>query len=136
MSLFHLAKRLQKTDLKLPSFAPGDAVRVTNKILEGDGKYRMQDCYGTLISHRRSRGGAIITIRRTFQGIGLEQTFSTYSPSIHKIEILRGAKTRRAKLYYLRNRKGRAARLRERLKLIGHCSFPKVRPQIRRVSLA
>ena len=116
MSFFQLVKEIQRPNLRLPSFSPGDAVRLNIKIPDGR-KYRIQICYGTLISYRRSRrGGRTFVLRRFFQGIGIEQTFSIYSPLVQKFEILRGAKVRRAKLYYLRNRKGRAARLRERLK--------------------
>ena len=82
-------------------------------IQEGN-KQRVQTYQGTLIAQHRRNRNSTITIRRIFQGVGIERVFLIHSTSIQKIEILRCSKVRRAKLYYLRARKGKATRLRER----------------------
>lgn len=103
-----LAKR-QRTDL--PQFDPGDTVRVHVKIKEGD-KERLQAFEGVVIS--RSRGPqASFTVRKISFGHGVERIFPLNSKVIEKIEVLRSARVRRAKLYFLRARRGKAARLRE-----------------------
>jgi large subunit ribosomal protein L19 len=96
-----------------PTLSLGDLVRVGVLIKEGN-KQRVQVYQGTLISRRRSNLTTTISVRRFFQGVGVERVFLLYSPSIRYIEVLRRAKVRRAKLYYLRNLKGKSARLRER----------------------
>jgi large subunit ribosomal protein L19 len=100
--------------LKTPIPAVGDAVSIDTFILEGE-KYRVQNYCGTLIARHKRGRHTTITVRRVFQGVGIERIFPLYSVSILRIQILRRAKIRRAKLYYLRNRKGQRARLRERL---------------------
>jgi len=101
--------KLQRTDL--PAFKPGDTVRVHVKIKEGD-KERLQAFEGTVIS--RSRGAdASFTVRKISFGQGVERIFPVNSKVIDKIEILRSAEVRRAKLFFLRQRRGKAARLRE-----------------------
>jgi large subunit ribosomal protein L19 len=101
--------RLQRTDL--PQFQPGDTVRVHVRIKEGD-KERLQAFEGTVIA--RSRGPqASFTVRKVSFGHGVERIFPFNSKVIDKIEVLRSARVRRAKLFFLRGRKGKAARLRE-----------------------
>jgi large subunit ribosomal protein L19 len=101
--------KLQRTDL--PAFKPGDTVRVHVKIKEGD-KERLQAFEGTVIS--RSRGPeASFTVRKISFGQGVERIFPVNSKVIDKIDVLRSAQVRRAKLFYLRQRRGKAARLRE-----------------------
>lgn len=106
-----LAENQTKTDL--PDLKSGDTVRVWQKIKEGD-KERLQAFEGVLIARRHGAGvSATITVRRIVSGIGVERVFPIHSPAIDKIEVLRRAKVRRAKLTYLRKRSGKAARMRE-----------------------
>ena len=101
--------KLQRSDL--PAFKPGDTVRVHVRIKEGD-KERLQAFEGTVIS--RTRGpDASFTVRKISFGQGVERVFPVNSKVIDKIEVLRSAQVRRAKLFYLRQRRGKAARLRE-----------------------
>jgi large subunit ribosomal protein L19 len=101
-----------RTDI--PMFGPGDTVRVHAKVVEGN-RERIQVFEGIVI---RRRGGGInenFTVRRiASHGIGVERTFLLHSPRIEKIEVVRTGKVRRAKLYYLRNLTGKAARIKER----------------------
>jgi large subunit ribosomal protein L19 len=100
-----------RTDL--PELASGDTVKVSAKVVEG-GKERVQVFEGTVM---RLRGGGIsrsITVRKIASGVGVERTFMINSPRIEKIEVVRHGRARRAQLYFLRNRVGKAATLRER----------------------
>jgi large subunit ribosomal protein L19 len=104
-----LIAKTQRTDL--PNFAPGDTVRVHVKIKEGD-KERLQAFEGVVIS--RSRGAQpSFTVRKISFGHGVERIFPLNSKVIDKIDVLRSSRVRRAKLYFLRARRGKAARLRE-----------------------
>lgn len=104
-----LAAKLRRTDL--PEFVPGDTIRVHVKIKEGD-KERLQAFEGTVIA--RSRGPhASFTVRKVSFGQGVERIFPAHSRVIDKVEVLRSGRVRRAKLFFLRGRKGKAARLRE-----------------------
>ncbi len=103
--------RFLKTDL--PSFRPGDTVRVHVKIREGD-KERVQVFEGTVIA-RNNRGiSETITVRKISFSIGVERIFPIHAPVVDRIEFVRTGKVRRAKLYYLRQLRGKAARLKER----------------------
>lgn len=106
-----LEKELMRSDI--PVFDPGDSVKVHVKVVEGD-KERIQIFEGVVI--RRSHGGLkeTFTVRKVSQGIGVERTFPVHSPMIGKIEVVRKGKVRRAKLYYLRERSGKSARIEER----------------------
>lgn len=95
-----------------PAFRAGDAVRVHVKIKEGD-KERIQAFEGTVIRIRRGGANATFTVRKISFGQGVERIFPLHSPVIDKIDLVRSGRVRRAKLYYLRNLKGRAARIRE-----------------------
>lgn len=100
-----------RTDL--PVFKPGDTVRVHARVVEG-GRERIQIFEGVVI---KRQGGGItetFTVRKISSGVGVERTFPVHSPRIAKIEVARRGKVRRAKLYYLRERSGRAARIKER----------------------
>ena len=111
MTLIETIEREQlKTDL--PPFKPGDTVRVHVKVVEGE-KERIQVFEGVVL--RRSRGGnrASFTVRKRSYGIGVERTFPLHSPRIAKIEVNARGQVRRAKLYYLRELSGKAARIGE-----------------------
>lgn len=97
----------------LPSIQIGDTVRVGVIIQEGD-KERTQPYEGVVISKRSTGITQSITVRRIFQGVGVERVFLIHSPRIESIKVLRRAKVRRAKLYYLRDRVGKATRLKQR----------------------
>jgi len=97
---------------KVPDFRPGDTVRVHVRLREGEGeKERIQPFEGVVIRRRGRLAGASFTVRRVSFGIGIERIFPVHSPSISQIEVVRQGSVRRAKLYYLRGRKGKAARI-------------------------
>ena len=98
----------------LPKISPGDTVRVYYKLKEGEEKERVQVFEGVVIRRRGSGTSATFTVRKVSFGIGVERTFPLHSPRIEKIEIVRRAKVRRARLYFLRERTSKAARLKER----------------------
>jgi large subunit ribosomal protein L19 len=100
-----------KTDL--PTIHVGDTIKVGVKIVEG-GKERIQPYEGTVIAMRNGGINETITVRRVFQGVGVERVFLLHSPRIANIKILRRGKVRRAKLYYLRDRVGKATRIQQR----------------------
>ncbi len=106
-------KRYLRSDL--PEFRPGDTVRVHYRIQEGEEKERVQVFEGVVIRKRGSGTGATFTVRKVSFGIGVERTFPLHSPRIERIEVVRRGKVRRARLYYLRGRYGKAARIKERL---------------------
>ena len=110
-ALEQLEKEQMRTDL--PDFRPGDTVKVHVKIKEGE-KERIQVFEGTVIRKRRGGNRASFTVRKVSYGIGVERIFPTHSPAIDRIEVVQRGKVRRAKLYYLRQLKGKAARIRER----------------------
>jgi large subunit ribosomal protein L19 len=97
----------------LPEFRPGDTIRVHDKIKEGD-KERLQAFEGTVIAKHNSGMGESVTVRKISFGHGVERIFPLNAPVIDRIEIVRTGRVRRAKLYYLRGLRGKAARLRER----------------------
>jgi large subunit ribosomal protein L19 len=99
-----------RTDL--PQFRPGDTVRVHVKIQEGD-KFRIQVFEGVVIALKRNRVSSTFTVRKVSFGFGIERIFPTHSPIIEKLEVVKSGKVRRARLYYLRGRRGKAARLKE-----------------------
>ena len=97
----------------VPAFRPGDTVRVHVRLKEADGeKERIQPFEGVVISKRGHLAGATFTVRRVSFGIGIERIFPVHSPSISSIEVLQQGSVRRARLYYLRSLKGKAARIR------------------------
>jgi large subunit ribosomal protein L19 len=98
----------------LPQMDIGDTVKVFVKIKEG-GKERTQGYEGVIIKRRGSGVGATITVRRVFQGIGIERVFLLHSPRVEKITVQRRGHVRRAKLYYLRERTGKATRIKEKV---------------------
>jgi len=109
-ALEKLEQEQMRTDL--PEFRAGDTVRVHVKIKEGE-KERIQVFEGTVLGLRRARNHSSFTVRKISFGQGVERIFPLHSPVIDKIEVVRSGRVRRAKLYYLRGLKGKAARLRE-----------------------
>jgi large subunit ribosomal protein L19 len=109
-----LTKFVQKNKRSdLPQFRPGDTIRVHVKIKEGD-KERLQAFEGTVIARNNTGLGESITVRKVSFGQGVERIFPMHAKVIDHIDVVRTGRVRRAKLYYLRNLKGKAARLRER----------------------
>jgi len=109
-----LSKYIQKNKrTDLPAFRPGDTVRVHVRIKEGD-KERLQAFEGTLIARKNTGMGESITVRKVSFGQGVERIFPVHAKVVDHIDIVRTGRVRRAKLYYLRGLKGKAARLRER----------------------
>lgn len=99
-----------RTDI--PEFRPGDTLRVHVKVVEGS-RERIQVFEGIVIKRRGSGISETFTVRKVSYGVGVERTFPLHSPKIDKIEVKRRGKVRRAKLYYLRNLRGKAARIKE-----------------------
>jgi large subunit ribosomal protein L19 len=95
------------------AFAPGDSVRVHVKVIEGE-KERVQIFEGTIIRKRGEGARATFTVRRVSYGVGVERTFPLHSPRVEQVQVVKSAHVRRSKLYYLRARTGKAARLREK----------------------
>jgi large subunit ribosomal protein L19 len=102
-----------KPNPKIPDLAPGDTVRVSTKVVEG-GKERIQPFQGVIIKIQGGGASASFTVRRIAYGVGVERTFPLASPRVEKVEVIRHGKVRRAKLYYLRERSGKGARIKER----------------------
>ena len=100
------------TKKNLPAFKIGDNVKIGVKIIEGN-KERIQFYEGTIIAKKNSLINTTITVRKILQGIGIERIFLVHSPKVDSINILRSSKVRRAKLYYLRNLRGKASRLKQ-----------------------
>jgi len=98
----------------LPEFRPGDTIRVHVKIREGE-KERIQAFEGTVIARNNSGISETVTVRKVSFGQGVERIFPLHAPIIDHVEVVRTGKVRRAKLYYLRERRGKAARLKERV---------------------
>lgn len=109
-----IISKIEKEFLKqnLPVLKIGDSVKLGVKIKEGN-KERVQFYEGTLIAKKNRSINTTITVRKTVQGIGIERIFLIHSPKIASIDVLRSARIRRAKLYYLRNLKGKASRLKQ-----------------------
>ena len=114
MSAIELAEKSQMTER--PDMKSGDTVRVHVKVREGD-KERIQIFEGTVIGMHRGGLRATFTVRKVSFGQGVERIFPLHSPTIDKIDVVRGAKVRRAKLYFLRDLKGKAARMKEQKRL-------------------
>ncbi|MCI6907025.1 MAG: 50S ribosomal protein L19 [Succinatimonas sp.] len=107
-----LEKEQLRTDI--PEFHPGDTVRVEVKVVEGD-KSRLQAFEGNVIAMRNRGLNSSFTVRKISSGEGVERVFQTHSPLIASVKVTRRGDVRRAKLYYLRDRTGKAARIREKI---------------------
>ena len=99
---------------ELPLVRIGDTIRVHNKIKEG-ARERIQMCEGTVISKHGGGISETFTVRRMSYGVGVEKTFPIHSPNVVKVDIIRVGKVRRAKLYYLRDRVGKASKVKEQI---------------------
>jgi len=106
-----LERELMRLDL--PEFGPGDTVKVHVKIKEGE-KERIQVFQGVVISKRKGTTSATFTVRKVSYGVGVERIFPMHSPIIDKVEVVTRGRVRRAKIYYLRKLRGKAARIREK----------------------
>ena len=110
-----LIKELTKSQIKeMPAVNVGDVVRVHVKVKEGS-RERIQVFEGTVIAKKHGGINETITVRRISYGVGVEKVFPVHSPSIDKIEVVRNGAVRRAKLYYLRGRVGKGAKVKEKL---------------------
>lgn len=101
-----------KTDV--PAFGPGDTVTVQVKVIEGS-RERLQAFEGVVIAKRNRGLNSAFTVRKMSHGVGVERVFQTHSPTVASIQVVRRGDVRRAKLYYLRNLRGKAARIREKV---------------------
>ncbi len=108
-------QQIEKEQMRLdhPNFGPGDNVKVHVKIKEGE-KERIQVFQGVVISKRKGSMNATFTVRKVSYGVGVERIFPLHSPAIDKIELVTRGRVRRAKIYYLRKLRGKAARIKER----------------------
>ena len=110
-----LVQHIEQNQLKeRPNFAPGDTVVVKVRVQEGD-KERLQACEGVVIAKRNRGLNSAFTVRKISSGVGVERAFQLHSPIIDSIEVKRRGDVRRAKLYYLRERSGKSARIKEKL---------------------
>lgn len=115
----NLIEKLEQEEIKrlarkIPDFSPGDTVIVNVTVVEGERK-RAQAFEGVVIAKKNRGIGSSFTVRKISSGEGVERTFQTYSPLIASIEVKRKGEVRRAKLYYLRQRSGKSARIREKV---------------------
>jgi len=108
-------EQLEKENIRLdmPNFRPGDTVKVHVKIKEGE-KERIQAFQGVVISKRKGATNATFTVRKVSYGIGVERIFPMHSPVIDRVEVVTKGRVRRAKIYYLRKLRGKAARIKEK----------------------
>jgi len=109
-----VVKAMEKEQMRfdLPYFKPGDTVKVHVKIREGD-KERIQVFEGVVIRKRKGAASASFTVRKVSYGIGVERIFPLHSPNIDKVEVVFRGRVRRSRLYYLRKRRGKSARIKE-----------------------
>jgi large subunit ribosomal protein L19 len=110
-----IIKQLERENMRLdlPKFAPGDTVKVHVKIKEGE-KERIQAFQGVVVSKRKGMTNATFTVRKVSYGVGVERIFPLHSPIIDRIELINKGRVRRAKIYYLRRLRGKAARIKEK----------------------
>ena len=111
----NIIERIDREQMRydMPDFRPGDSVRVHIRIIEGN-KERVQIFEGVVIRRRKGNMGATFTVRKISHGVGVEKTFALHSPRLEKVEIVSRGKVRRSRLYYLRERRGKAARIKEK----------------------
>jgi large subunit ribosomal protein L19 len=111
----NIIERIDREQMRydMPDFRPGDSIRVHIRIIEGN-KERVQIFEGVVIRRRKGNMGATFTVRKISHGVGVEKTFALHSPRLEKVEIVSRGKVRRARLYYLRELRGKAARIKEK----------------------
>lgn len=111
----NIIERIDEEQMRMdhPDFRPGDTVKVHIRIIEGS-KERVQIFQGVVIKRKRGDMNATYTVRKISHGVGVEKTFSLHNPRIEKIEVVSKGRVRRSRLFYLRERRGKAARIRER----------------------
>ena len=112
--LMNLIEATQYRD-DIPEFQPGDTVNVHVRVIEG-AKERIQQFRGVVIAFKGSGARRTFMVRKISNGVGVERIFPLYSPKLAKIEVVRFGRVRRAKLYYLRSRRGKSARIKERIR--------------------
>ncbi len=110
-----ILRRVESAQMRrdVPDFGPGDTVRVHTRVVEG-GRERVQVFEGVVIARRGSGLNETFTVRRISYGVGVERVFPVHSPRLERIEVMRRGDVRRAKLYYLRKLRGKAARIKEK----------------------
>ena len=125
----NIIQSLEKGYVKegIPSFRVGDTIRVHAKVVEGD-KERIQVYEGVLIGRQGSGARELLRVRKLSYGVGVERLFPTHSPMIDKIEVAKQGKVRRAKLYFLRELRGKAARIKEKDRVLASAAGP-TKPQ-------
>jgi large subunit ribosomal protein L19 len=111
MDVSHLVELTENPNIE--SFGPGDTVKVSAKVVEGE-RERTQVFEGVVIRRNEGGAGANFTVRRIAHGVGVERTFNLHSPRLEKVQVVRQGRVRRAKIYYLRGRTGKAARIKEK----------------------
>jgi large subunit ribosomal protein L19 len=111
----NIIERIDREQMRhdMPDFRPGDTIRVHIRIIEGN-KERVQVFEGVVIRRRKGNMGATFTVRKISHGVGVEKTFALHSPRLEKVEIVYRGKVRRSRLYYLRELRGKAARIKEK----------------------
>jgi len=113
----NIIKQIEEEQMgrEVPPFAPGDTIEVKVRVKEGE-RERLQAFTGVVIAKRNRGLNSAFTVRKISYGEGVERVFQTYSPNVQEITVIRRGDVRRAKLYYLRNLRGKAARIKEKLK--------------------
>ena len=114
--LMRLVEATQHRDTDLPRFSPGDTVNVHVRVIEGD-KERIQQYQGVVIAIKGAGTSKTFTVRKVSNGVGVERIFPFVSPKVAKVEVVREGRVRRAKLYYLRGLRGKAARIKEKMRV-------------------
>ncbi|MGM0436684.1 MAG: 50S ribosomal protein L19 [Bacillota bacterium] len=111
----NIIEQIEKEQMKkeVPEFSPGDTLKLKVKVVEG-GKERFQPFEGTVLKKRGKGAKATFTLRKISHGVGVERTFPLHSPNVQDIEVVRRGDVRRARLYYLRKRRGKASRIKEK----------------------
>ena len=111
----NIIEQIEKENMRydFPDFRPGDTVKVHIRIIEGS-KERVQIFQGVVIKKKKGTMGASFTVRKISHGVGVEKTFSMHNPRLETVEVVTRGRVRRSRLYYLRNLRGKAARIRER----------------------
>jgi large subunit ribosomal protein L19 len=114
MNVIEMLEKEMQAGKVIPEFGPGDTVVVQVKVKEGE-RVRLQSYEGVVIAKRNRGFNSAFTVRKISHGVGVERVFQTYSPSVDSIDVKRRGDVRRAKLYYMRELSGRAARIKEKL---------------------